>query len=302
MERKVILMMIVSCICLVLNAQNFKIEEEVKSYINGGCNKSVNTYLLNQNPVYSIELLNKYRSDTLKCIDKKVYETTCQLFNIAKNKNEIVNYLLLYISDSMNLYSGYIINCIYERANDIELDTVQLKKLSSIDLYKYYTRKLPLLLAYFEFEESTSLIKKWIENIELSEYDRDLFNVAAARLGDEESFNEINKKIETDSEWLIYFDHLNFIRNKKSTEKLIEFLSNNQEIVLERSPDVYRVDKCKLSALALYHLSMFIEDFPIQVSYIDLYFDLSEKVQTARKWFKDNQDYKIHRKLEDFKL
>lgn len=303
MDRKVIILIFIFSISLDLNAQNSKIEEEVKSFMYGGCDKSVNIYLLKENPIYSIELLNEYKSDTLKCIDKKVYETTCLLFSISKNKNEIVNYLLSFLSDSSNLYSSYIINCIYERASEIELNDFQMRKLAAIDINKHYTRKLPLLLAYFDFKESAPLLKKWINGIKLNDYDRNIFNVGAARLGDEESFNEVNnKKIVKDHEWLTYFEYLNFIRTRESADQLIEFLSNDQEFIFEESPDVYRVDKCKISALSLYHLSMFIEDFPFKVNYMDLYFDLSDKVQIAKKWFMDNKDYEIIRELGNFKL
>lgn len=303
MGRQIIIIFIMLLSSFVINAQNSKIEEEVKRFLFGSCNEQAYLDLLVADPKLSIQLLKTYKSDTLKCIDRKVYETTGQLFRRSKNKSEIVDYLLDYIADSSNTYSGFFVNCIYEKIHSFDLTLSQVKKLNNHNLVYCNTRNVPLLVSYLEIKEMIPILYEWEEQNELNEYDKIILRVSLSRLGEERMFSEVlNMSKDSDAKWLRYFDYLNFIRSQKSIGELVGYMSNDTEIVLERIPDAYMIIKCKLSALALYHLSMSLEDFPFSIQYMDLYDDLSEKVKSAKQWFEENPNYRINTKLGWFKL
>ena len=303
MYRQIIIIFIMLINSLVINAQNLSIEKEVEKFLFGKCNEEVNFDLLATDPELSIQLLKEYKSDTLKCVDRKVYKTTGQLFRRSINKSEIVDYLLDYIVDSSNVYSGFLVNCIYEQIHSFDLTLSQVKKLNNHNLVYCNTRKIPLLVSYLEIKEIIPILYEWEEQTELNNYDKIILRVSLARLGEEKMFAEVlNMPKDSDSEWLRHFKYLNFIRSQKSIDELVSYLSNDTEIVLEEIPDAYMIIKCKLSALALYHLSMSLEDFPFNIKYFDLHNDISEEVKLAKQWFDENPDYRINSKLGRFKL
>ena len=303
MYRQITIIFIMLINSLVINAQNLSIEKEVKRFLFGKCNEEVNIDLLATDSKLSIQLLEVYKSDTLKCIDRKVYETAGQLFRNSNNKNEIVDYLLDYIVDSSNIYSGFLVNCIYEQIHSFDLTLSQVKKLNNHNLVYCDTRKVPLLVSYLEIKEMIPILYEWEEQNELNNYDKIILRVSLARLGEEKMFAEVlNMPKDSDSEWLRHFKYLNFIRNPKSIDELVSYLSNDTEIVFERIIDMNTINKCTLSALALYHLSMSLENFPFSIQYIDLYNDLSEKGRLAKQWFEENPDYRINTKLGRYKL
>lgn len=299
---------LILCFMFIINSlrvfsQDSLIKKELESYIFGGCNKQVDINLLNQNAIYSARFLNKIRTDTLKCIEKKKIETTCLLFNISEQKKEIFNFLLEYLSDSSIRYSGYIANCIYEKIHELDLSETETKKIRTFFLEKPYSRNLSLLLAYLDFYDSAPCMIEWLKKENLKNSDKEIINVSLARLNNEIALkNILNFNIVKESDWMLYFRYLNYIRQSVTTKKLIDFLDNNKEITLEELPDVNSSIKCKLSALSLYHLSMIIVDFPIEIKYMDLYRDLSIETEETKKWLMQHFDFQINRRLGRFKL
>ncbi len=302
MDRQVVVIIFTIIFSLNLTAQETNIKSEVEDLMYGNCHKNANLETLMTDAKKSVKLLSKYKSDTLKCYEKKVYETTCQLF-YQTNDETILSYIIDYTLDSNNSYCGYLVNCIYDRVHLVNLSSSDIQKLTNPKLSLCDSRSVPLLLSYLDLKSMIPTLKDWGLSHQLSNYDKIILSVSLARLGDEkEVANLINREIKTDAEWLTYFDYLNYIRKTESTEKLISFLSNDEEIILEEIPDAYIINKCKLSSLALYHLSMFIEDFPYKIDYMDLYEDMSEKTMAAQKWFTENKDYRISTALGRFKL
>ncbi len=305
MERKIVFLtsILIFISINLTNAQNTQIKEELESFIYGGCNRKVNIDLLNKNSVYSATFLSQIKTDTLKCIERKKIETTCQLFNLSQQKKEIVKFLFEYLSDSTTRYSGYIANCIYDKIHELELPKEEIPKMNLLSLKRTYTRNSTLLLAYLEIYESVPILENWLIRSNLKSIDKEIINVALARLNSEIALNSILKfDIVKESDWLIYFAYLNFIRTPKATEELVKFVYDDSEIILEELPDLNSVVKCKISALSLYHLSMIIVDFPVNIKYMNLYEDLSKETELAKKWLDSHKDYKTNRKLGSFKL
>lgn len=303
MDRRIILIIFASlCSCYSATAQELNIKTEVDSFMYGDCDKTVDFQILLEDVELSANLLSKYKSDTLKCYESKVCETICKLFHQSNNKY-LASTIIAYTLDTNNYYCGYLINCIYDRIHLIQLSEDDLQKLNNPLLCKCDSRNVPLLISYLNIKEMIPTLRQWGVVNQLSDFNKDILSVSLARLGVEEEIdNLINKIIYTDSEWLIYFDYLNFIRNPKTTELLISYLSDDTEIILEEIPDAYMIIKCKLSALALYHLSMYVEDFPYKIGYFDLHDDVSDKVKAAQDWFEENKDFQFTTELGSFKL
>ncbi len=301
-RRIIIVVFLTFLVSRYIVAQEPTLQSEIERLMYGSCSETVNFEILLKDVKKSLELLSYFKSDTLDCFEQKIYETSCQLLYQSDDSN-VIHYFINYTLNTNSIYCGYLINCIYDKIEFAELKSDDLERLISLEIKNCNSRSVPLLFSYLGIKSMIPALKEWRNSHSLSNYDKTILSVSLARLGDSIELHKIiEKNIKSDNEWLTYLDYFNFIRNKKSTEILVDLLSNDKEVVLEEIPDAYIIIRCKLSALALYHLSMFIEDFPFRIEYSNLYENLDDKIKLAQNWFEQHKNYNLSTFLGDFKL
>jgi hypothetical protein len=225
----------------------------------------------------------------------------------SSNYDVVFQYNLLQARDTTiakNYYNSIVDIVRATVLEGIKLPPSVIQFIGSPEFYKATTWELPLLVSYLDIYGEVENLKKWGKMHSLNERTNNKLMIALVRLGDNVTTKEYVKMVPKNSrDWDSYLTGLDYARTKVTTERLIQLLNNKTKIeyynyARSNDPNTYYTT---VRSYALEELSQLIENFPfgkMEVPYeSDHFSEIPEAdIKKAKRWFKDNPDYKIIRR------
>jgi hypothetical protein len=298
--KKVIILISIVAATLTTFAQHEAIDKKIDSVlISTDFDSNEDIDILKTDIAYSIEKLYGHRNDSVYLMmnvnyiqKEKTYNLIMQLFNNADTAHyeAAFKYALRCAQDSTvkrNYYNSIV-------------HTIRKTILSERPI-PYSARQF---IASPEFYSEVENLKTWERAHLLKEFEERQLLLVLLRLGDVATTDKYVKVKPYDAQlWKDYIDGLKYAMTQPAVTRFIYLLDSKDKVknVPWNDPNDDYVHYSTARSYALQKLSEMVENFPFEVDIPynwDTHFsDLPEEdFKKAKRWFKDNPDYKIIRK------
>jgi hypothetical protein len=317
MKKILILIICIAGLSHKGHAQHEVVDNEIKRLLDCSCDFhgcDENMDIIMRDLAYSAQASYLHFNDTTPCVKLRMSRLLIRMLNRVDSSNfDAVFQHCLYLARDTSIDINYYNSIVEIVRNKLVRDGIEppsavMQFIGTQEFYKASTPDIPLLVSYLDRIEEVDNLKQWEnKNQPLKAIQQEYLLVALMRLGDKTATKKFIAINPTDNNfglnWRYYLIGLNYARTIPATKRLIELLNSKEHI--KCIPKCYGDDPSThystVRTFALQQLSHIVENFPFEVDIPynwDTHFsDLPEEdFKKAKRWFKDNPNYKIIRK------
>lgn len=246
-----------------------------------------------------LKQLDSYRKDTLVDVRAKTFYVVKRIGNKSTNsaiKQASIDLLIKGLQDKDNSIKGQVIQALtqFELAHFTE--DARKKVLSVLETGTPHLGDLLKLIGFLQVQGAIPILQS-MDNSKLSKEEKWSLLLALARLGDDNSIEKIAHRVESiptnDDVVEVLVPDLIYTRKVPLIAFAISILNGDKTDCTTTDPDSDEKILCGYRVLE--YLAPVVIDFPIAIDTSgDLNVDdYSSALSTARRWFREFQDYQV---------
>ncbi len=246
-----------------------------------------------------LKQLDSYKKDTIAHVRAKTFYVAKRIGNKSTNseiKRATIDLLIRGLKDNDNSIRGQVIQALMQFELAHFSEDAKRKVLSGLETGVPHLEELLKLIGFLQVEGATHALQS-MDNSKLSKEEQWSLLLALARLGDDNSIEEIAHRVESipanDDVAEVLVPDLIYTRQVPLIAFVISILNSDKTDCTTTDPDSDQKMLCGYRVLE--YLAPVVIDFPITIgSSGDLLTeDYQQALTTARIWFKSNSNYKL---------